>query len=93
MKYPESGGIVNFATRITNTETETHTDVLSVEEPLEIRISYGPAKSRVHKSISVTMRTQGNDAESAVVFLFTEGIINSLSQVQHVYHNSMESLI
>jgi len=50
-------------------------DSLAVEEPLEIRLLYGPNGERVQKSISVTMRTPGQDEELATGFLFTEGII------------------
>jgi FdhD protein len=61
-------------------------DTLSIEEPLEIRIGYGPARKRVQKNISVTMRTPGNDLELAIGFLFTEGIISSYQDVKEVYH-------
>lgn len=71
-------------------EASMFSDVLSVEEPLEIRISYGPAAARLQKSISVTMRTPGNDPELATGFLFTEGIISSYDQVKGVYHAGME---
>jgi FdhD protein len=57
-------------------------DLLAVEEPLEIRIGYGPLTERLQKSISVTMRTPGNDFELAAGFLFTEGII---TQANHIY--------
>jgi FdhD protein len=65
-------------------------DMLSVEEPLEIRISYGPGAERVQKNISVTMRTPGNDLDLAIGFLFTEGIIADRHHVTAVYHASME---
>lgn len=48
-------------------------DVLAVEEPLEIALKSGNETS----TISVTMRTPGNDEDLAVGFLFTEGIIFS----------------
>ncbi len=60
-------------------------DVLATEEPLEIRINYGKADARVQKSLSVTMRTPGADAELAVGFLFTEGIIRQYSDVKAAF--------
>ncbi len=59
-------------------------DILAVEEPLEIRLAYGSVEERHAKSISVTMRTPGHDAELAVGFLFTEGIIQTPGQVSAV---------
>lgn len=57
-------------------------DVLAVEEPLEIRVEYGPADDRQLKNISVTMRTPGNDAELAAGFLFTEGIVKTATDIR-----------
>nr|WP_294871626.1 formate dehydrogenase accessory sulfurtransferase FdhD [uncultured Pedobacter sp.] len=65
-------------------------DLLSIEEPLEIRIAYGPQSERIQKNISVTMRTPGNDLELAVGFLFTEGIISSYQDVTDAYHLDMK---
>jgi FdhD protein len=59
-------------------------DLLAVEEPLEIRIGYGAKTNREQKSISVTMRTPGNDFELALGFLFTEGIIQSSNQITQI---------
>jgi FdhD protein len=50
-------------------------DLLVVEEPLEIRLGYGPEGDRRHLPLSVTMRTPGSDLDLAAGFLFTEGII------------------
>ncbi len=61
-------------------------DFLAAEEPLEIRLGYGSARHRQQKSISVTMRTPGNDFELAVGFLFTEGIIENIAQVAAIKH-------
>lgn len=56
-------------------------DWLSVEEPLEIRLEYGPSGVRILENISVTMRTPGNDQELALGFLFTEGILSDHNHV------------
>ena len=59
-------------------------DILSVEEPLEIKIAY----DRTQKNISVTMRTPGNDPELATGFLFTEGIISSKDDIKNISHTN-----
>ncbi len=59
-------------------------DLLAVEEPLEIRLSYGNAGNRTVKSISVTMRTPGADADLAAGFLFTEGIVRHAPDLKSI---------
>ncbi len=61
-------------------------DLLAVEEPLEIRVGYLSEGRRIHKSISITMRTPGHDFELAAGFLFTEGIITSAAQIEGIRH-------
>ncbi|MBK7936885.1 MAG: formate dehydrogenase accessory sulfurtransferase FdhD [Lewinellaceae bacterium] len=56
-------------------------DILAVEEPLEIRLEYGPEGARVVKNLSVTMRTPGADDDLAAGFLFTEGIVQQPSDI------------
>ncbi len=58
-------------------------DILAVEEPLEIRLAM---EGQPPKNISITMRTPGNDFELAAGFLFTEGIIQSKEQVKSIDH-------
>ncbi len=60
---------------------EAAEDLLAAEEPMEIRLEYGPEKDRSTSNISVTMRTPGNDFELALGFLYTEGIIHQKSDV------------
>lgn len=50
-------------------------DSVAVEEPLEIRLGFSTPDGRATRSISITMRTPGNDAELAAGFLTTESII------------------
>lgn len=60
-------------------------DWLAVEEPLEIRLGYMDAREgRRHRSLSITMRTPGNDAELAAGFLYGEGIITAPDQVETI---------
>ena len=49
-------------------------DLLAVEEALEIRLG--------HRSLTITMRTPGNDFELAAGFLHSEGMIQELSQIR-----------
>ena len=51
-------------------------DQLAAEEPLEIRVGFGPDGQRRHRTLSVTMRTPGHDEELAAGFLLTEGLIH-----------------
>jgi FdhD protein len=51
-------------------EMTASTDVVVVEEPLEIRVG--------KESLSVTMRTPGHDLDLVTGFLFTEGVISKL---------------
>jgi len=61
-------------------------DEVAVEEPLEIRLGYETASGRSEQSVSITMRTPGQDAELATGFLFSEGIIRSADDVALVKH-------
>ena len=63
----------------------TRDDVVAMEEPLEIRLSWThPDGRREQKSISITMRTPGNDEELAAGFLLTEGIIAGPAELEAV---------
>ena len=55
-------------------------DLLAVEEPLEIRLQH----TLDDKSISITMRTPGNDSELAAGFLFSEGILHNAAEIRAI---------
>lgn len=71
-------------TKVSHTESAKTSDALAIEEPLEIRLEHGSKDNRQVQNISVTMRTPDNDAELALGFLFTEGIIQKQEDIASV---------
>ncbi|MDG2012805.1 MAG: formate dehydrogenase accessory sulfurtransferase FdhD, partial [Pirellulaceae bacterium] len=63
------------------TGSETRHDVVVTEEPVEIRIVFGADAERAMRSVSITMRTPGNDQELAAGFLMAEGILTAPEQM------------
>ena len=72
-------------------ERRPDSDAITVEEPLEIRLSYTARGERVEQGISVTMRTPGNDGELALGFLAGEAIIRRAADVRRVEHCGPQS--
>jgi FdhD protein len=58
--------------------TTSRPDTLAVEEPLEIRVE--------NASLSVTMRTPGDDFDLAIGFLITEGVLAAAADIRQVMH-------
>ncbi|ATN04927.1 MULTISPECIES: formate dehydrogenase accessory sulfurtransferase FdhD [Chryseobacterium] len=77
-------------TKVKDNDSFLYADDIAVEEPLEIRVSYGIKDQRENKNISVTMRTPGNDEELAAGFLFTEGIISGNHQIKNIQRPEAE---
>lgn len=67
--------------RWTDGTSQTSPDVVAVEEPLEIRIEIVEDGRPVEHSVSVTMRTPGDDFELSAGFLFTEGLITDRTKI------------
>ncbi len=80
-----SSKAVNIS-RISGNQSQSESDDVAVEEPLEIQLSSPTAEGSAAKSVSITMRTPGEDADLALGFLLTEGIIKSTDQVRSVAH-------
>jgi FdhD protein len=63
---------------------ETLADRVAVEEPLEIRLGYATPEGRATRSVSITMRTPGNDRELAAGFLYTEAIVSGVADIASI---------
>jgi FdhD protein len=82
-----SAGVLAVAMeKVTGTTFAGLTDTLSVEEPLEIRLTadYSRDGRRSSRVVAVTMRTPGDDCDLAAGFLFTEGIVSEADEIEDV---------
>ena len=59
-------------------------DLVSIEEPLEISLKYKEKDNWVEQSLSITMRTPGNDEDLVRGFLFNEQIVKSLNDIDSI---------
>ncbi len=81
---PDSRIAAVDVTRVSGRSLTREGDVLAIEEPLEIRVAWEAEGEPREKSISVTMRTPGDDADLASGFLFTEGLIGSTADIDSI---------
>ena len=72
--------------RLTRGVRSSLEDIVAVEDPFEIRVVFGPESNRRSKSLSITMRTPGNDEELAAGFLLSENIVNHPNQIVSFEH-------
>ena len=59
-------------------------DSISVEEPLEMRLRFKKNDKWETQNISITMRTPNNDQDLIRGFLFNEGIIENLDEIDSI---------
>lgn len=65
------------------------TDLLALEEPLEIQLCF---QDEV-RTVAITMRTPGDDMALAAGFLFSEGVLSHPAQIQSMTHFTPEGAI
>ncbi len=66
-------------------------DEVIAEEPMEVRVAVWQQGNWQTHSLTVTMRTPGNDFELAAGFLFTEGVIKSRRDIRHIAYCTDEN--
>ena len=75
---------VRIAVDVVTQNSVAGEDFVTIEEPLEIRVVFGPGENRTEQSLSVTMRTPGDDFELTLGFLMGEAIITSPNDVESI---------
>ena len=63
---------------------ENFDDQISIEEPLEIILKYKNKENWVENTISITMRTPGDDEDLVTGFLFNEKIIEKINHIENI---------
>lgn len=80
-----ASGISKEVPIISYPDHNSRIDVVTVEEPLEIWVAYKDNKEEfVELSLSITMRTPGDDEALVTGFLFSEGIIRSREDIEGI---------
>mgnify|MGYP000459937535 CR=1 FL=1 len=75
--------LINVAKMRGNLRESTE-DSVAIEEPLEIRLDFEDAGKRRTRSVSITMRTPGDDGDLVRGLLFTEGLVERPGDVTAV---------
>jgi FdhD protein len=90
----ESPSIRDFGVRryVSLDQPVNDVDQLAVEEPLEIVLRFRRRATLVRKTISITMRTPGQDQELAIGFLYTEGILHHPKAIEEIACGSDSSI-
>ena len=59
-------------------------DLISIEEPLEISLKYKESDKWINQSLSITMRTPGDDEDLVRGFLYNEQIITNIDDIDSI---------
>ena len=72
--------------RIERKRREQGSDLVAVEEPLQILLEHGEGHARREAPLAMTMRTPGHDRDLVSGFLFAEGVISGVEDLISVRH-------
>ena len=72
--------------RIERKRRERTSDLVAVEEPLQIILEHGDAHERAETPLAITMRTPGHDRDLVTGFLYAEGVIAGIDDLLSLRH-------
>jgi len=72
--------------RVEGTLRAQTSDLVAVEEPLQIILEHGEGHARLETPLALTMRTPGHDADLVTGFLYAEGVISGVADLIRVRH-------
>jgi FdhD protein len=71
-------------TKFRSNNSKEFNDQISIEEPLEIILKYKDKEDWIENTISITMRTPGDDEDLVTGFLFNERVIEKISHIENI---------
>ena len=71
-------------TKFKSNKSKEINDQISIEEPLEIILKYKDKENWIENTISITMRTPGDDEDLVTGFLFNERVIEKISHIENI---------
>ena len=72
--------------RVGRQRREHTSDLIAVEEPLQIIVEHGEAHTRTESPLVMTMRTPGHDRDLVTGFLYAEGVIANVDDLISARH-------
>jgi len=87
--FPNSTEVSTFSKKIqkytfSNDDRQVMNDLVVIERPLQIKLYWFENEKLKSNVFSITMRTPGNEAELIVGMLITEGVINSIENIEEL---------
>ena len=71
-------------TKFRSNKSKEVNDLISIEEPLEIILKYKDNENWIENTISITMRTPGDDEDLVTGFLFNERVIEKIKHIESI---------
>ncbi len=71
-------------TKFRSNNSKEVNDQISIEEPLQIILKYKDKENWIENTISITMRTPGDDENLVTGFLFNERVIEKINHIENI---------